>query len=516
MNTDTTEPTLDPSETAPPEIDADTCNAWGKILFEEGKFDEAARAYSAATALAPSRYDSWANLGLSVLRDGRPEEAMLLERQALRLNPGSVEALNNLGIAMHAVNALVEAENHFRGVLRCDRHHPGATLNLGVVRHSLGHLAEAESLYRRALALGCDAPRVYNNLALVLAEQGEFTAAEDACREALTLNPGYAEAEVNLGLIALMRGDMSEGWTFYESRWRIPPLSRQKQLPGETHLKTALSIEGKKIFLLAEQGFGDTLQFCRYAPHLAAAGADVTIAVPSPLVRVLGSLHNITVIGETHPIPDHDFHCHLMSLPLIFGTRVETIPSHVPYLSAETEAVWRWSARMAEADSSGGVRVGLVWAGSQRLDQPLAAAIDKRRSMLVADMAALGAVPDCVFVSLQVGARSQDVREAPFPLLDFTSELTDFGETAALIQALDLVICVDTAVAHLAGAMGKPVWLLNRFDACWRWLPGEGDFGREDTPWYPAMRLFRQAQRGEWAPVMERVTEALRAFRRAG
>jgi hypothetical protein len=305
---------------------------------------------------------------------------------------------------------------------------------------------------------------------------------------------------------------MAEAWPLYEARWRVAPLRDQAQLPAETRMTGHEAIEGKTVLLLAEQGFGDTLQFCRYAPMLARRGAQVILAVPDPLSRLMGSLRDVhQVVSQDEIVPAFDLHCPLMSLPLAFGTTEETIPWRVPYLEADAEATERWRTIIPTTGNAGGLRVGLVWAGARRAGQPYAAAIDRRRSMTIADFAPLAAVPDCVFVSLQLGPPARQAATAPFPLVDVTDRLTDFADTAALIEVLDLVITVDTAVAHLAGALGKPVWLLNRFDACWRW-PRD----RDDSEWYPTMRIFRQTAPGDWAGVIRRVAAALPGFETYG
>jgi Flp pilus assembly protein TadD len=498
------------------EVDADLCHAVAVDLQNQGRRAEAETFYRAALALAPERPDSWANLGLTVLHEGRAAEAVECERQALRIDPDNVEALNNLGIALHALNALSEAENHFRAVLRLLPDHANATLNLGVIRQSLGHLEEAETLYRRARALGADEARVCNNLALALAELGRLEEAETICRDALAPNPDYPEAAVNLGMILLMRGKLAEGWPWYEARWRVQPLLSQAQLPAATRWTGAEPIDGKTILLLGEQGFGDILQFCRYAPMVARLGAKVILAVPAALSRLLGSVKGVDrVVSQDDVLPAFDLHCPMMSLPMVFGTSEATIPWHVPYLAADVDAIERWRAIIPSpgdtASGGTGLRVGLVWAGGRRPGQPHAKAIDQRRSMKLAEMAPLGAVPGCVFVSLQLGPPAAETATAPFPLIDVTDRLTDFADTAALVGGLDLIITVDTAVAHLAGALGKPVWLLSRLDACWRW--GKE---RDDSPWYPTMRLFRQTTQGDWAEVIRRVADALPGFQTIG
>lgn len=494
------------------ECDADRCHAVADDLQKQGRSNEAETYYRAAVSLAPERPDSWANLGLAVLKDGRAEEAVQCEREALRLDPDNVEALNNLGIAMHALNALVEAENHFRAALRLVPDHANATLNLGVIRQSLGHLDEAETLYRRARALGADEARICNNLALALAELDRLEEAEIICREALTASPGYPEAAVNFGMILLMRGKMREAWPWYEARWHVPPLLGQFRLPDERRWTGIEAIAGKTILLLAEQGFGDTIQFCRYAPLVASLGAHVVLAVPATLRRLMASLYGLhRIVSQDDVLPAFDLHCPLMSLPAAFGTSEETVPSSVPYIAADPKAIERWETLLPSRGEAVRLRIGLVWAGSRRAGQPHAAAIDRRRSMKLSDMAPLGAVPGCVFVSLQLGPPAEQIAGAPFPVIDVADRLSDFADTAALVGALDLVVTVDTSVAHLAGALGKPVWLLSRFDGCWRWRRD-----RDDSVWYPTMRLFRQTAPGDWAGVIRRAAAALPAFHEFG
>ena len=265
---------------------------------------------------------------------------------------------------------------------------------------------------------------------------------------------------------------------------------------------TGQTLNGETVLLYAEQGFGDTLQFCRYVPMVAAAGGRVILVVPKALRRVMGSLAGVAEImtEDDGALPSFDYHCPLLSLPAAFNTTVKTIPGPMSYLAADPAP---WAELLAGLT---GLRVGLVWAGKSRTGQPHAVAIDKRRSMRLSDMAPLLGVPGCSFVSLQLGQPAAQMRLLPdgVVLHDVSDRLIDWEDTANLIAGLDLVIAVDTAVAHLAGALGKPVWMLNRFDTCWRWLQT-----REDTPWYPTMRLFRQTSRGGWSNVMERVRSEL-------
>jgi hypothetical protein len=293
----------------------------------------------------------------------------------------------------------------------------------------------------------------------------------------------------------LAQVDWPAGWQEYDWRWKTPDLSKawrgfpQKQWLGEP-------AEGRTLLIHAEQGFGDTLQFCRYTPLAAARGLRVILEVPGPLVRLLRCLPGVDrVVERGEALPDFDLHCPMLSLPLAFGTTLSSLPGAVPYLHADPELTAAWRARLAAVDIQG-PRVGLVWAGNP------GKVADARRS-LPADRLAPLFVDGAHFVSLQ---KNGPATPADLPLTNFMGEVADFADTAALVANLDLVISVDTAVAHLAGALGKLVWVLDRFDPCWRWLAG-----RRDSPWYPTLRLYRQPTPGDWAPVLAEVLRDLRA-----
>jgi hypothetical protein len=270
----------------------------------------------------------------------------------------------------------------------------------------------------------------------------------------------------------------------------LPPLSRVPDLSGRT------------VLVVQEEGLGDTLQFMRYLPLLALRGARVAVAVPPALTRLLRRVPGVAdVPAGDAPVPQHDFHCSFNGLPRAFETTLETIPRVVPYVAADPALVRHWAARMPTGDA---LRVGLCWAGQARPWLTGFVGLDQRRSTCLATLAPLAAVPGTRFVNLQKGPAAAEIGTAGVDLLDVMDEVRDFADTAAIVANLDLVISVDTSVVHLAGAMGTPVFLLDRYDNCWRWLSG-----RDDSPWYPSLRIFRQQRSGDWAQVIARVATAL-------
>lgn len=473
----------------------------GFQLHLDNRLQEAAQFYQRAVAIDPGFKEAWINLGLVALTLGRTDDALSSQRQALRIDPENADAQNNLGMVHYAQGHIAEAENCFRAALRLRPDYANATLNLGATQQICNHIEEAEALFRQALALGANPIYVNSNLALAMMEQVRPQEAERLCREALALRPDYPEARANLAMALLAMGRLEEGWQEYESRWAVEAMGMPAlNLPQPRW--TGQKLNGETVLLYAEQGFGDVLQFCRYAPMVAAAGGRVLLVVPSELRRIMATLGGVAEVlcEEDNALPPFDYHCPLLSLPLAFGTTMATIPAPAAYLHADASS---WSHVL---DDLPGLKVGLVWAGKSRTAQPHAVAIDKRRSMRLSEMVPLLFVSGCSFVSLQLGQPALQMQALPAgaKLHDVSSGMNDWADTAALIAGLDLVITVDTAVAHLAGALGKPVWMLNRFDSCWRWF-----LNRDDTPWYPSMRQFRQTSRGDWPAVIERVKQAL-------
>jgi hypothetical protein len=316
-------------------------------------------------------------------------------------------------------------------------------------------------------------------------------------RDILSADPNDASSRLHLAFLLLLRGRFEEGWIEYEARWASEEAESQRR-PLPHPRWQGEEIGDEILFIHAEQGLGDTLQFCRYLPEIARTRR-VILEVPEQLFRLFqgfGGVEQVVCAGTVPP--EFDRHSPLLSLPYIAQTNLDTIPADIPYLSADTEATAIWRGRLAALP---GLKVGLVWAGGTKMQR------DYERSIPLERFARLAGLEGVSFVSLQKGDAAAATPPAGLELHGWTDELTDFADTAALVEALDLVISVDTATLHLAGALGKPVWLLNRFIPDWRWL-----LNREDSPWYPTLRQFRQTKPGDWDDVMMRVRAALEAW----
>ncbi|MBI5692192.1 MAG: tetratricopeptide repeat protein [Verrucomicrobia bacterium] len=469
----------------------------GLAAHTAGQMAAARARYERVLAREPDNSRAWFLLGNLHAAERRPALAIAAFERCVRLQPGQSAAHNSLGCAWLAVREVRRAEASFRQAIACAEPSAEAFSNLGALRRGEGDLAEAESLYRRALALRPDFAEVWCNLGVALREQGRFADAVGALQQALALKPDLAEAHFNESLLLLLQGDYRRGWEKHEYRWVTEQrgAGRDFSAPlwcGET------SLEGRTILLHAEQGLGDTLQFIRYVPLLRQRGAEVMLEVQPALLPLLGREWGgarVFVRGER--LPEFAWHCPLLSLPRACGTTVEAIPREVPYVVPPVAARKKWSELVPAAP---GPRVGLVWFGNRQHKN------DRNRSIPAAAIARFVAHCPCTLFSLQKGTLSrEDAAVAGHPkLVNLTDRIADFSDTAALIEHLDLVIAVDTSVAHLAGAMGKPVWILLPQVPDWRWL-----LEREDSPWYPGARLFRQREARDWDSVLCRVRDEL-------
>jgi Flp pilus assembly protein TadD len=478
-------------------------NCLGMTLHELGRPGEAEACYQEALRLKPDFAEAFNNLGNALFALGRPDEAETSCRRAVSFEPTLAEAHANLGIALAAQGRAAEAERSYREALRLRPERPAVSNNLGATLSLLGRPAEAAICFRDAVRLQPDFADAQSNLAFALCDLRRPAEAQAAAREAIRLQPEFADAHNNLSYALLLEGRMEEGWAEYEWRWKTKNMAAGARA-FRAPLWTGQPIGERTILLHAEQGMGDTLQFCRYAPMIEPR-ARVVLEVQAPLARLVLRLPGIAqVVLRGEPLPPFDLHCPLLSLPRAFRTTVCTVPATAPYLSAYPEAAAVWKDRLAKLPF--GLKVGLVWAGEPRAGSPDLTAIDARRSIALEALAPLAEVAGVIFISLQKGGPAVQAASPPsgMILVDFTAELGDFADTAALVENLDLVISVDTSVAHLAGAMGKPVWLLNRFDSCWRWL-----LDRDDSPWYPTLRQFRQGAPGDWTSPIVAVQSAL-------
>jgi tetratricopeptide (TPR) repeat protein len=483
---------------------ADVLHLSGQIAESNG--DHATALAFIARAIAANGHITAFHVseGIVLLALGRLDEARRALQRALRLDRDSAEAHNVLGNVLQRLGERDASLASYGRALALRPRYAEAHNNLGSALRALGRLDEAESELHRAVELRPGYAAALANLGLVLQEQGRYGEALDGYDRALASDPAHATAHGNRAMLLLLLGRLREGFAEYEWRWRMPGFATpRREFPQPLWNGGALA--GRTLFVHAEQGLGSAIQFARYAGLAAARGGRVFLECRRPLRRLFaqslarpgGPAAGVVVKGEE--LPPFDCHAPLMSLPHLLGTTLDTIPGEVPYLTARREDVAAWRERLAGAPRP---RIGLVWAGDANHEN------DHNRSMPAHFLAPLVADAPAGFFSLQVPARGE--LSAVFPagrVADLAPTLADFADTAAVVANLDLVISVDTAVAHLAGALARPVWLLLPRVPEWRWL-----LDREDSPWYPTMRLFRQHEAGDWQGLVDRATRVLRAW----
>jgi tetratricopeptide (TPR) repeat protein len=480
----------------------------------------------------------------ALLQQGQREQAWVAIHEVLSADPRNSYALQMRGLIFAQAGQLEDAHRDFRMAVDLAPNDPVAHNNLGNILRALGQWDEALAECDRALALkpdyvdaqlshanalldigrpeqalaGYDSllerapndPRALANRGLALRSLNRAKDAVASFERAMAADPGNAQIRALAGQAHLAAGDLKTGFGLFESRWSTPIMAGylQSRQFGRPQWLGQAPLEGRTLLLHSEQGWGDIFQFCRYAALAADQGARVLIEVQKPAVGLMRGLKGVSEVIELgQPLPAFDFHCPVMSLPNAFGATLDAIPANVPYLSADPAKVAGWEQRLGPKTRP---RVGLVWSSGVRPDQPELAAANGRRNLPFDKLKAFKGLP-VDFVSLQKGepaeaefaAVDQAAWDGP-PIANVAADLRDWADTAGLIAALDLVVTVDTAIPHLAGAMGQPVWVMNRFDPCWRWLETLAD-----SPWYPTLRLFRQPSMGDWDSVVAEVRAAL-------
>ena len=519
--------------------DADAHLNRGNVLMELGRHEHALSSYDRAIALKPDLVEAYNNRGNALRSLGRSEEALESFERAIALRPAFAEAHHARGNVLAELNRTDEAVLSFDRAIGLRPALAEAHNNRGMALHRLGRFDEALKSYDRAISVKPVYALAFNNRSTTLSEVGRLDDALRDCVKAIGLEPGLAEAHYNKGNIlkalkrpddairaydsaialrpgfaeagwnkavcTLLTGQFAEGWPLYEQRQRGPEPAGQ-QSAGLANWSGAEGLEGKTLYVRAEQGLGDTIQFCRYAPLAAERGAEVVLAVQDPLVRLTKSLGPaVRVLGVAEEPPPFEFQIPLLSMPLAFRTEPRNIPGNTPYLSAEPDRIPYWKERIGGT----GLRIGICWQGAKGGE------IDIGRSFPVRNFEHIAAIPGVRLISLQKGEGAEQLHDLPpgMKVESFGDELDSgpdaFVDTAAIMENLDLVITSDTAVAHLAGALGRPVWVALNFVPDWRWL-----LERRDSPWYPTMKLFRQTQRGHWPGVFAMMEEELVALRR--
>jgi tetratricopeptide (TPR) repeat protein len=471
----------------------------GSIFQETGKREEALTYYQKALQLDPALADAWNAAGIIYYEKGEAEKAATCYRRALELDPALADAYYNLGKVLWDGGESDGAMTYYRKALQLNPNSAEVYNNLGFCLQEQGHYDEALAYFQRAIGIAPHFAQAYYNLALYHHDRNLVDEALRYYRKAIELNADFTDAHWNMACALLLSGNFTQGWKEYEWRWKL------KDHRGHTFTRPqwdGSDIKGRTILLHAEQGFGDAIQFIRYAPLVAKRGARVVVQCPKELVSLLGKVEGVEqVVADGGQLPDFDLQCPLLSLPRVFGTTLKNIPVEIPYITADPLLNRKWENRVQREGIR--LRAGLVWTGRTKAKR------ERGRSCSLDLFSALARFDEVTFYSLQKGEGAEQAKTPPkdMKLIDYTEEIHDFSDTAAFIENLDLVISIDTAVSHLAGALGKPVWTLLPFVPDWRWM-----LNRDDSPWYPTMRLFRQPSPGDWEAVVKNIAWELGRF----
>jgi tetratricopeptide (TPR) repeat protein len=479
----------------------DALHCLGEIHFKRGRLDAALAWFQEALKRDLERAEGFASLGLVFQSLGQLERALVAYDEGLRLAPDDAELLNRRGVVLLDLGRLGEALQNFERLVAAAPHNIDALGNYANALFKLNRPAEAIAVYDRALARAPRNAQLLTNRAIALRRLDRPHEALASVARALSVSPNFAPARFVDAAVRLTLGDFAAGWRGYEARWGGALSAQRRNFTAPLWLGQE-PLAGKTILLHAEQGFGDTIQFVRYAPLVAARGAEVVLEVQPQLVRLMEGMPSVTrVVARGAPLPRFDCQCPLLSLPLAFATDLTTIPALLPYLTPADADVAAWRARLPPP--RGRLRIGFAWSGARAHDN------DVNRSLRLETLAPLFDLTDIDFVSLQHEVREEDAAllHSRRDIVRIGQDFRDFADTAAALASLDAVIAVDTALAHLAGAMGKPLYLLLPFAADFRWLRERGD-----SPWYPSARLIRQPRFGDWDGAVAALRGALIEF----
>jgi tetratricopeptide (TPR) repeat protein len=482
------------------------------LLIARQNYEKLLWSQSQQVELAPNNLNEFIkahNKGLLLLEENQFSAALEHFDKALTIEPKSFEGHHNKGMALEKMGRLQEALSHYQQAIEYCPESSRTFNNLGNAYRELDLLDEAIKSFERAIELDPEYAEAFSNLGWTLFRLQEYQQSKEYFKKAIKINPSLSPAVFNLSLCQLTLGEFDEGWIHYEERMKQPLYQMKIDPLNKPQWDGSQELDGKTIYIHSEQGLGDTIQFCRYIRLLANRGAKVLFETQIQLQELLKNLDGVSQLIEPgQAVPSYDYHCPLMSLPLAFKTNENNIPNEIPYIFADEVKKGCWKDKLAAIS---GPKVGLVWSGGFRPNNPELWGVNQRRNVSFELISQLN-MDGIEFFSLQKGdgaeaelKKYKDQLWKSSNLHNFVDELQDFSDTAALIEQLDLVISVDTSTAHLAGATGKPVWILNRFDGCWRWLD-KGD----SSQWYPTAKLYRQKSTGCWDEVIEKVRNDLR------
>lgn len=483
----------------------------GNVLQDLKKYKEALEDYDKAIAIKPEYAECYSNKGNALKKIERYEESINCFNIAISLMVNYADAYSNRGIVFYELKQLDLALIDFDKAITLKSDFAEAHMNRGNVLKELMRFDDALNAYERAISFNPNYAEAYYNRGVSFQDIKNYDKAFNSYDIAISLDQHYADAYLNKSFLSLLIGDLDTGWKLYEWRWKVEEYKKNIKNISQPLWLGDENIHNKTILLHAEQGLGDTIQFCRYVKLVKELGARVLLEVPKPLSGLFNGLEGVDqLIVSGNQLPDFDYHCPLLSLPLVFKTILESIPE-CPKFNIQKKKISYWENKLGIRKK---LRVGLVWNGGFRLKNPSHLwEINERRNLPFDKLNCLKDI-DAEFISLQKGEPAETEFRQKIALSwdgphikDFVNELADFSDTAALVMNLDLVITVDTSTAHLAATLGIPVWLLNRFDTCWRWL-----LDIEDSPWYPSIKIYRQPSKGDWDSVIQRVRQDLMEY----